>query len=242
MLETLYCTMDIPKVDESKQKEVWPGTIRAAIEKDIRTKEGSNWRCAAVMRDPRNNTYIQVACRDEKEHNAVKLAAEKAKIEGVRVPQDQLFPVKVDSVNRSAVLDEYNQPHPEIAEKPGKENNVQIAKLAWLSKKDNPKPYGSMVIYVTKGSNARRLLQGQFFYIAGELGWTLVFKPFSGLIQCYNCQEIGHKAINCRKPQVCGKCAKEGHHHNDYIEAIQKCVLCKRPHESFSRSCPQRHS
>jgi hypothetical protein len=204
-------------------------------------KEGSSWRCAAVMRDPRNSACIRVACRDEKEHKAVKEAAEKAKVEGVRVLRDQLFPIKVDSVNRSAVLDEHSQPRPEIAEKLGKENDVQIAKLAWLSKKDNPKPYGSMVIYVTKGSDARRLLQDQFFHVAGESGWTSVFTPFSGPIQCYNCQEIGHKAFNCKKPQVCGKCAKEGHHHNDCIEAIQKCVLCKGPHESFSRNCPRRH-
>ena len=126
----------------------------------------------------------------------------------------------MDGVNQSAVLNEYSQPRLEIAEVLGKENNVQIAKLAWLSKKDNPKPYRLMVVYVTKGYNARRLLQDQFFHVAGESGWTLVFKPFLGPIQCYNCQEIGHKAFNCRKPQVCGKCAKEGHHHNDCIEAI----------------------
>ena len=81
-----------------------------------------------------------------------------------------------------------------------KENNVQIAKLAWLSKKDNLKAYSSIVIYVTKGSDARRLLQDQFFHVAGESGWTSVFKSLLGPIQCYNCQEIGHKAFNCKKP------------------------------------------
>jgi hypothetical protein len=85
MSETLYCIIDTSKVDESKQKEIQPGAIRAAIEKEIRVKEGSgsNWRCAAVMRDPRNNACIRVACRDEKEHSIVKQAAEKAKVEGV---------------------------------------------------------------------------------------------------------------------------------------------------------------
>jgi hypothetical protein len=85
MSKTLYCTIDTSKVDESKQREVQPGAIRAAIEKEIRTKEGrgSNWRCAAVIRDPRNNTCIRIACRDEKEYKAVKQAAERAKVEGV---------------------------------------------------------------------------------------------------------------------------------------------------------------
>ena len=238
MSDMPYCTIDTSAVDENKQQEVQPGAIRAAIEKEIRTKEGSQWRCAAVMRDPRNTARIRVACRDEKEQKAVKQAAEKAKVEGTRVLRDQLFPVKVDGVNRCAVLDEHSQLRPEIAEKLGKENEVEIAKLAWLSKKDNQKAYGSMVIYVTKGSHARRLLQDQFFHVAGESGWTSVFKPFSGPTQCYNCQEIGHKAFNCKKSQVCGKCAKEGHHHKDCIDnAIPKCVPCGGPHESFSRSC-----
>jgi hypothetical protein len=178
--ETLYCTIDTSRVDESKQQEAQPGAIRVAIEKEMRTKEGGNWRCAVVMRDPRNNAYIRVACRDEKEHNAVKQAVEKAKVEGVRVLRDQLFPIKVDSVNRCAILDEHGQLRPDITEKLGKENEVEIAKLAWLSKKDNLKANGSMVIYVTKASHARRLLQDQFFHVAGESGWTSVFKPFSG--------------------------------------------------------------
>jgi hypothetical protein len=69
--ETLYCTIDTSKVDESKQKEVQLGAIQAAIEKEIRTK-GGNWRCSAVMRDPRNTARIRVACRNEDELKAVK--------------------------------------------------------------------------------------------------------------------------------------------------------------------------
>jgi hypothetical protein len=232
MSDMPYCTID------TSGQDVQPGTIRAAIEKEIRTNEGSQWRCVAVMRDPRNMARIRVACRDEKEQKAVKQAAEKAKVEGTRVLRDQLFPVKVDSVNRYAVLDEHNQLRPDIAQKLGKENDVEIAKIAWLSKKENQKRYGSMVIYVTKGDHARRLLQDQFFHVAGESGWTSVFQRFSGPTQCYNCQEIGHKAFNCKKSQICGKCAKEGHHHKDCIDnAIPKCVPCGGPHESFSRNC-----
>jgi hypothetical protein len=52
------------------------------------TKEGGNWRYTVVMRDPRNNAHIRVACRDEKEYKAVKQAVEKAKVERVRVLRD----------------------------------------------------------------------------------------------------------------------------------------------------------
>jgi hypothetical protein len=170
MSEILYYTIDTLRVDESMQQEVQPGAIRAVIEKEIGTKEGNHWRCAAIIRDPRNSAHIWVACRDEKEQKAVKQAAEKAKVEGTRVLRDQLFPIKVDGVNRCAVLDKHSQLCPKIAEKLGKENKVEIAKLTWLSKKDNQKAYRSIVVYVTKASHASRLLQDQFFHVARESG------------------------------------------------------------------------
>ncbi|KAI8416581.1 hypothetical protein FOFC_02893 [Fusarium oxysporum] len=39
------------------------------------------------------------------------------------------------------------------------ENGDQIAKVAWLSRKVDPKTYGSMVVYLTKNNDAKRLLQ-----------------------------------------------------------------------------------
>jgi uncharacterized paraquat-inducible protein A len=119
----------------------------------------------------------------------------------------------------------------------GVENEVHIAKIAWLSKKDAGKAYGSMAVHLTKNSEAKRLLDNQYFHLAGESAYTSVFSPREGPIQCYNCQEIGHKAFACKKPQSCGRCATQGHHHKDRQTAVMKCVLCKGPHESFSRNC-----
>jgi hypothetical protein len=162
----------------------------------------------AVMRHPRNTDRIRIACRNEEELQGVKKAAEKIGTEGIRALRDQLFPIKIDNVNRTVVLDEHSNIRPGIAEKLGKENNVQITKMAWLSKKDVPKAYGSMVIYLTKDSDVRRLLQEEFFHVASESAHTSTFDPhFSGPIRCYRCQEIGHKAFNCKAPQICGKCA-----------------------------------
>jgi len=58
----------------------------------------------------------------------------------------------------------------------GKENNVKIAKIAWLSKKNQAKAYRSMVVYLTSGNDATGLLQGQYFHVAGESAYTNVFK------------------------------------------------------------------
>jgi hypothetical protein len=118
---------------------------------------------------------------------------------------------------------------------------MQYYTCAWLSRRDQGKAYGSMVVYVTKGSEAVRLLQGQYFHVAGESAYTEVYEHRVGPTQCYNCQEIGHKAYACTKKQICAKCATEGHGHRECSETIAKCALCKGPHESFSKSCRLLH-
>ncbi|KAJ6436626.1 reverse transcriptase [Purpureocillium lavendulum] len=82
--------------------------------------------------------------------------------------------------------------------------------MSWLSNKQSGKAYGSMVIYVTKGSDARRLLDGHYFDLAGESAITNVFEPRKGPVRCYNCQNIGHKSFQCKYAQVCGRCAMPG--------------------------------
>jgi hypothetical protein len=198
----------------------------------------------AVVKDVRRE-HIRVTCRDEVELQHVKEAAQKASIPGARVLRDQLHPVKIDNANRTTILDQDGRIRPEAAEILGKENDVSIAKVAWLSRKDTGRAYGSMVVYVTKASDAVRLLQGQYFHVDGESAYTRIYEPQSGPTQCYRCQELGHKAFSCTKLQRCAKCSQEGHHHSGCRAAILKCTLCGGPHESFSKNCrllhPPRH-
>ncbi|KJZ69709.1 hypothetical protein HIM_10903 [Hirsutella minnesotensis 3608] len=88
------------------------------------------------------------------------------------------------------------------AEALGAENNVTIGKITWLSNKETGKAYGSMVVYVTKKNDAKKLLDGKYSDLAGESACTNPFEPRKGPIQCYNCQEIGHKAFRCKKPKT----------------------------------------
>jgi hypothetical protein len=106
MTDTLYCTIDTSRVGEEERSKAQPGTIRKAIEEEIRTLEGQeNWRCAAVIRDARNTERIRIACRDEAELQQVKEAAQKTAAAGARVLRDQLYLVKVDNAKRTAVID-----------------------------------------------------------------------------------------------------------------------------------------
>ncbi|KAI1839805.1 hypothetical protein JX266_013986 [Neoarthrinium moseri] len=81
---------------------------------------------------------------ETRELQGVKKVFEQANIPGSRVLRDQLYPVKVNNVNRTAVLDEQGIVLPGAGEALRQENDLQIAKISWLSNKANGKAYGSM--------------------------------------------------------------------------------------------------
>ncbi|KAI6824489.1 hypothetical protein KC343_g180 [Hortaea werneckii] len=183
--DTLYCTVDVSNVEEEERGRANASTIRQEVEEGMRKGErGSGWRCVAVTRDPRNSGRIRITCRDEEELARVKVVAERAKASGARVLRDKWYPVKVDNACRMAVLDENGDLRVGATEMMEKENEVKIAKLSWLSRKDSPKAYGSMVVYVTKRADAARLLDGQYFNVDGESAFTRVFEPRRGPMEC----------------------------------------------------------
>ncbi|KAJ6439126.1 reverse transcriptase [Purpureocillium lavendulum] len=188
--DRFYCTIDTSRVGDGENDQVTAGAIRNMAEEEIRAEQGqSNWRCRAVIKDSKKPNRVKIACRDEAEQNMVKRIVEAKLPRGARMLRDELYPVKVDHVNRTAVLDDSGDTRPGAAEAFGKENDAQIAKIAWLSKRDVPKAYGSMVVYLSKGSDAQRLLSDGFFYAGGESGYTGVFERRPRPDQCYNCQQ-----------------------------------------------------
>lgn len=244
--DTLYCTIDTSRMAENGNERMSAGPIRTTVETEIRKMEDHiHWRCRAVTVDPKNTNRIRIACRDEAEHQLVKKVAEAKIGAGARVLRDELYPIKVDSVNKAAVLDENDEIRAGAAAAFSEENEATVAKIAWLSSKESAKVYGSMVVYLTKGTDARRLLADGFFHAGGESGVTSTFEYRPRPMQCYNCQEIGHKAFQCKNVQKCAKCATEGHRHSNCDQTVLKCVPCGGPHESYSKNCrklyPSRH-
>ena len=86
--------------------------------------------------DPKKENRFKIACRDEAEHQLVKRVAEANIDRGARVLRDDLYPIKVDSVRRTAVLDENNKIQMGATEGFGQENEATVAKIAWLSNKE----------------------------------------------------------------------------------------------------------
>ncbi|EXL64207.1 hypothetical protein FOPG_19523 [Fusarium oxysporum f. sp. conglutinans race 2 54008] len=80
----------------------------------------------------------------------VKRIAETRLAPGAHILRDDLYPIRVDNVSRMAVLDKRNEVRAAITEMLGQENDTEVAKIAWLSKRDIPKAYGSMVVYLKK--------------------------------------------------------------------------------------------
>ncbi|KAF5973804.1 reverse transcriptase, partial [Fusarium bulbicola] len=242
-IDTLYCTIDTSRIEDENARPS-AGLVRATVENEVRAElENPTWRCRAVTKDPKNPHRIRISCRDESEHEAVKQNAETKLARGIRVLRDDLYPIKVDNVSRTAVLNEMNEIRIEAVETLGRENDTEVAKIAWLSKRDIPKAYGSMVVYLKKRSEARRFIDEGFFVAGGESGTTSVFERRERPKKCYNCQQItNHKAYQCDRPQICGRCAQEGHHHSACTGTIPKCIPCGGPHESETAGNSIHHS
>ena len=129
--DTLYCTIDTYRVAEEHKRKTQVAGIRETIEKEMRLREGQEkWRYAALVKDARKEDRVKVICRNEAEFKLVKEVAQKIVVTGARVLRDQLYPVKVDNANRTAVLDMDGNILPGVVEALGKENEVNIAKIA----------------------------------------------------------------------------------------------------------------
>ncbi|EAQ85323.1 hypothetical protein CHGG_09337 [Chaetomium globosum CBS 148.51] len=138
--EPAFCTVDMTRVPEEHIEEATPVALRKLIENEMRAPgDQPKWRCLAVTRDRGNINRLRIVGRNEAEVKRIKDIIEAKKAPGAHVLRDQLYPVKVDNVNRTAVLDPEGKVLPGAAETLGRENDVQIAKLAWLSRKDTAK-------------------------------------------------------------------------------------------------------
>ena len=58
-----------------------------------------------MTKDPRNPYYVRIAYRNKIEHLNIKQVVVVNLIQGVQILQDNLYPIQVDSVNCTIVLD-----------------------------------------------------------------------------------------------------------------------------------------
>ncbi|KAJ5741087.1 hypothetical protein N7493_000959 [Penicillium malachiteum] len=144
--DTLYCTIDTSKILENENQKISAGSIRAVIETEIRAMDGHTlWCYHAVIVSPQNNNRIRIMYCDEAEYQLVKKVVEAKIGTSVQVLRDELYPIKVNSVRSTIVLDENLDVLLGAVVALSEENDINIAKIMWLSSKEAVKPYGSMV-------------------------------------------------------------------------------------------------
>lgn len=70
--------------------------------------------------------------------------------------RDDLYFIRVNSVNRTVVLDETGNIRTRATKVIGEKNDTQVAKIAWLNNRVVLKAYSSIVVYLTKELDVRR--------------------------------------------------------------------------------------
>lgn len=192
---------------------------------------------------------IRAMSRDNrKDHRYFVLVTTQAQEELLRIHKDEwllkafpkaeiqattLCPIRVDSVNASAILDaNTGRIKPEAALSISGENeNLSVGRVGWLSQPG--KKYGSMVLYVKDKSQAEAMLAKGFMEVGGESATTQVWEERGkGEQRCFNCQKQGHLARACKEQIVCGNCAEIGHHHRDCTSSLPKCTKCGGNHRA----------
>jgi len=148
-------------VEEAERDNSRASNIRRVIEKEMREREvGNGWRFMAVTKGASQCCSRPRHLSRPRWARTIEGGGREEKGGGSRVLRDQWYPVKVDNACRMAISQEYGNLRAVAVEMLEKKNEVRIAEISWLSRKDLPKAYGSMVTYVTKRADTARLLEG----------------------------------------------------------------------------------
>ncbi|RKK86961.1 hypothetical protein BFJ68_g17082 [Fusarium oxysporum] len=67
-------------------------------------------------------------------------------------------PSILDTVSRNTTPNEINEVRVEVFETLGRESDTELAKVAWLGRRDDLKVYGSMVVYFKKRPEAKEFI------------------------------------------------------------------------------------
>lgn len=163
----------------------------------------------------------------------------------IQYPHARLFtgttyPVKVHRVRISAVVDEMTNTVIESTKKKIEEENggLEITEIRWLSKPDETKRYGSMLLRLADEQTAFSLLEKGLLDVAGE---SCIVEEWEiqkiAEQRCFKCQKFGHLARSCTSPSICGNCAEKGHSHRECQNPRILCANCQGKHRANDRNC-----
>ncbi|EKG12715.1 hypothetical protein MPH_10155, partial [Macrophomina phaseolina MS6] len=123
-----------------------PGDIRARFQRALESQEATkNVKCCGLTRNASDMAKVRLLFRSKDDEETVRSNSGwlDTAFRGARMRGRQWYPVKVDSVNNTAVFNEKRTGlRADACEMMSKENEVEIVHARWLSKPSD-RPYGS---------------------------------------------------------------------------------------------------
>ncbi|KXX76568.1 hypothetical protein MMYC01_206278 [Madurella mycetomatis] len=124
--ESTFCTVDMSRVPEEHASEATLVALRKLVEHEIRAP--GDQLVGGVLRSPGMEEIanrLRIMGRSKEELSKIKDILEAKNAPGARVVRDQLYPVKVDNVNRAAIIDHGGKILLGAAEALGQGNDMQ---------------------------------------------------------------------------------------------------------------------
>jgi hypothetical protein len=133
---------------------------------------------------------------------------------GARIRGEAWFPIKVDGIAKSVVLDPQaggKSLRPEVvanfaADNSNDSTDCTAIKATWISRpSDNVN--GSMIVWLRKREAAAYLLRKLTVIFGPTAGFAAPYVPKENNDRCFNCNAYGHYQFKCKKPARCGHCS-----------------------------------
>jgi len=240
-------TIDTARTKAEKEDHI---QVKENLQKSIsgyKVVEGCKIKCLRPFPGLKIGVVFDTAANAEKarKHHSWLSTA----MPGARLKTEEWYPVKFDGVAKDVVLDKESQGGNLLKKDVGqnfaadnstKDTDYTVMMARWLSKPDNKKKTGSIVLWLKEKDTANKLLHDGTALFGPTDAFATQWERSIDERPCFKCNTYGHKQFNCRSQQRCGKCSGN-HHIRDCVGTPQlKCPACTGPHAVTDRRC-KRH-
>ena len=193
--------------------------------------------------DARREHYYHLIFQTKEEETSARIHDQwiKSHFPQARMQSLTSYPVKVNCARATAILNPLSGHVADNAKEvvSNSNNGLKVSRVGWLSCLGTGKLYGSMVVCLAEKKYADLLISQSLIKIGGETAYTEVFHEQNpDKKRCFNCQQYGHRALECNRIPVCGNCSFLGHFHRNCQEPQVCCSNCSRNHPANSFCCP----
>jgi len=159
-------------------------------------------------------------------------------LRGARLVEAPRHRVKIHWVDKAYATDaSTGHMREDAAEIFGRENNVNVHSMRWLSTPRDNAMHASAVISLGTMEEAERLLSREEITFGRSTVQASQFVLRPRPTVCYHCAKIGHAAKKCNRPPQCTTCGEIGHSICESAE--EKCANCAGQHRATDRTCPE---